>query len=177
MEYLSRFGQHLFDVARRLGLVQYEAGERQKTFALRERVGLLVLALFLSVSSSATSVFFMLILGPRNSSERYWHSLEKIFARLEETLVMSNVGVTAYLLTNAFAQISGLLLSTSLKGEKLTTLRPGYFVQVVAGLSFLTWYFSLADFDMAKIFYALITTGISSLIFVVTAHIGRDEES
>jgi hypothetical protein len=119
----------------------------------------------------------MLILGSNNDSDNYIHSIDAVINRLEETLVMSNVGVTAYLLTNAFAQISGLLLSTSLKGEKLTTLRPGYFVQVVAGLSFLTWYFSLADFDMAKIFYALITTGISSLIFVVTAHIGRDEES
>jgi hypothetical protein len=171
MEYLSRFGQHLFDVARRVGLVQYEAGERQKTFALRERFGLLILALFFSVSSSATSVFFMLILGPRNSTVRYWDSLEKIFARLEETLVMSNVGITVYLLTNAFAQISGLLLSTSLKGEKLTKLRPGYLVQVSAGLSLLTWYFFLANWEIGKIVYALLTIGISSLIFVVTAHI------
>jgi len=65
-----------------------------------------------------------------------------------------------------------LLLSTSLKGDKLTKLRPLSLVPVIAAMIFLTWYFFLADWEIVKIVYALLTIGVSLIIFIVTAHIG-----
>jgi hypothetical protein len=172
MESLSRFGQHLFDVARRLGFVEYEAGERQKTFALRERLVLSLVFLFVSASSTATGVLFVLFIAPKRTAPRPWESPEEVAAYLEPTLVLSIVGMSVYLFANAFAQIFGLLLSTSLKGDKLTKLRPLSLVSVIAAMIFLTWYFFLADWEIVKIVYALLTIGVSLIIFIVTAHIG-----
>lgn len=172
MSDLSKFAQYIFHLARQLGFVDFDTETPLMITEPRLRLKRVLVFLLVSLSSTATSVFFMLILGSKNDSENYIHSLDAVINRLEETLEMTNVGMSIFLLANTVYQISGLLLFSSLKvGDSLVKLRSRYIMLLIAGAGLLVWYFFAADFDMAKIFYALLTISTSLVIFVTTAHI------
>ncbi|MFM1973580.1 MAG: hypothetical protein RLZZ345_664 [Actinomycetota bacterium] len=172
MSDLSKFAQYIFHLARQLGFVDFDTATPRTIIDPRLRLKRVLVFLLVSVSSTATSVLFMLILGSNNDSDNYIHSLEAVIKRLEETLVITNVGISIFLLANTVYQICGLLLFASLKvGDSLVKLRARYIMLLIAGAGLLVWYFFSADFDMAKIFYALLTISTSLVIFVVTSHI------